>query len=188
MNAPEIRVATGFEVRGTDLRTLVGKVVPYGSPTVIGGRFVEEIAPGCFAKSIAERARALPLLTHHDHQSFPVGKAVSWSDEEDGLIGQFEFDTRAEAQEVARMAGDGFLTAMSVGFRPVRSQWTRNDDDSLSVVRHEASLVEVSLVPVGAYEEAGVLSVRSAGCPDEPGSKPTPRLDAERLLWGSVLR
>jgi HK97 family phage prohead protease len=184
MNAPEIRLVAGVEIRGDGYRTLVGKVAPYNTPAVIGGRFVETIAAGCFTKSISERARALPLLTFHDHQSFPVGKAVRWEEEAGGLIGEFEFDTRAEAQEVARLAGEGFLTALSVGFKPVRSQWTRDDDDSLAVTRHEAQLVEVSLVPVGAYETAGVLSVRSAGCPDVPGSKPTPRLDAARAAWG----
>ena len=60
-----------------------------------------------------------------------------------------------EALEEAR---DGYLPGMSVGFVPV--QHRRGRDGVREIV--EARLLEVSLVPIPAYEGARVLAVREA--------------------------
>lgn len=182
--APEVRTVTnvGLEVRGSQVRTIVGVAAPYGETINVGGRFTEEFTPGVFAKSVTEAARSLPLLVSHNHDALPVGKAVKWEDTDGGLVGHWQIDSRAEAAEVARLAEEGYLTALSVGFSPVRDSWDR-DADVPHVRRLEAKLFEVSLVSVPAYDGASILAVRSAGVPDDPASelRTTPNLDRWRL-------
>jgi HK97 family phage prohead protease len=167
---------------------MTGHVATYGKVYDVGG-FTERLMPGVFAKSIKEAARALPLLTMHDHESIPIGKAVKWDDNEERLLGTWEFDTRAEAVEAARLAEEGYLTGLSVGFLPIQSRWDDSGDKS-HVDRYEARMLETSMVPVQAYSDAGVLAIRSAGHPERSGLTivPTPRLLEAKALLESLRR
>jgi HK97 family phage prohead protease len=176
-----------IEVRSAEGRTIEGKACPYGGRWDVGG-FDEQLAPGVFSKSIREAAIDLPLLRFHDHQSVPVGKAVAWREADDGLYGTWELDTREEAAEAARLAREGYLTGLSVGFAPIRSDWDESGERAY-VVRREARLLETSLVPVPAFPDARVIVVRSLGVPERPETavvprKPTPRMDALRAYLG----
>jgi HK97 family phage prohead protease len=145
------------------------------------------LQPGVFAKSIAESARALPLFANHAHDQVPVGKASRWTEAADGLYGEWLMDTRAEAREIVRLVNEDLLGGMSVGFLPIHSDWD-NSGDKPRVVRHEARLLETSLVAVPAHSTARVLAVRSAGEPDDPTSRviPTPRLTEFKAWLASV--
>jgi HK97 family phage prohead protease len=179
---PEVR-QFGVHLRAAEGRTIIGKAAPYGEMHDIGS-FHEQLQPGCFKKSIREAARALPLLALHDHQSIPVGKATKWTEADDGLYGEWLMDTRAEAREMLRLVEEDLMGGLSVGFVGIRSDWSE-DGPKPAVIRHEARLLEVSLVPVPAFAPARVLAVRSAGVPDNPGTAiiPTPRLDAYRAWF-----
>lgn len=152
------------------LTFLHGRAVPYDTPTTIGGWFQEEHAAGSFAKSIKEAARALPLLLFHDARSFPIGKADTWEDGPTGLDGIWKLDSSDEAQRAARLADDEMLSFMSIGFSPIRSEWTFTEEfnpdkgpDYMDKVRRlESRLVETSLVSTPAFKDATVTLVRSA--------------------------
>lgn len=171
--APELRLYPGIQIRDVDttesLTMLEGLAVPYGRLTDVGW-YLEEFAPGAFTKSIKEAARDLPLLLFHDNRAFPIGAADKWTETADGLRGQWRIDTSDMAQEAARTARDGLNTGLSVGFSPVRSEWTMADEwhpdlgpeNKDRVIRQEARLLEVSLVSTPAYVDAGVTLVRSA--------------------------
>jgi HK97 family phage prohead protease len=185
--APEQR-AFQVEFRKQANRQMTGLVATYGKVYAVGG-FTERLMPGVFAKSIKEAARALPLLTMHDHESIPIGKAVKWDDNEERLLGTWQFDTRAEAVEAARLAEEGYLTGLSVGFLPIQSRWDDSGDKS-HVDRYEARMLETSMVPVQAYSDAGVLAIRSAGHPERSGLivVPTPKLLEAKALLASLRR
>lgn len=76
---------------------------------------------------------------------------------------------------------------MSVRFQPIRSEWTYADEFNPElgpaykdrVVRKEARLLEVSLVPTPAFKEATIQWVRS-GEPMRQRAKQTRALDAWR--------
>ncbi len=75
------------------------------------------------------------------------------------------------------LARDGVPLSLSVGFRPLQDSWS---PDRSRVTRVHAQLGEVSLVGVGAYEDAKVTSVRA----DEQLSDASdihPRLTITRL-------
>jgi hypothetical protein len=181
---PELRTV-GIELRdvGTNgkMTELHGRAVPYGVQTDIG-YFLESFARGSLAKSAKESAAALPLLMFHNDRALPVGSARAWDDQADGLWGTWRLAQTREAQEAAELAHDGHLNFMSIRFQPIRSTWTFVDDPSDitakdSVERHEARLIEVSLVSTPAYNDATVKWVRSFEAQRRDVDR-TPSLDA----------
>lgn len=175
------------EFRGSaEGKHMIGLVAPYNVAADVGP-FTETLRPGVFAKSVRQAARNLPLHVLHKHDEIPVGKATAWEETDEGLVGSFAFDTRADAQEAARLAEEGLLSALSVGFVPLDPHGSRWNTTSKKphVDRLEARLIEASLCSVPVYEQAGVLSMRSIGVPGEP--VPTPRLD-EMQAWLDSLK
>jgi HK97 family phage prohead protease len=164
----EYRTAGGLEVRD-DGRTLVGLAVPYNTPTRIGS-YVEEFTRGAFATADPTR---VPVLAQHDHQSLPIGRALSLTETDQGLSVELHVSDTQFGNDVLTLVRDGALTGLSIGFRPVRDQWNPTHDH---VVRQLVDLVEVSAVPFPAYDTARIAAVRSEG------STPTPRLTIARFL------
>lgn len=165
LTAPEIRTFPGLELRETEAsesgRYLEGRAVPYGVWQDVGW-YMEMIRKGAFAKSIREAARKLPLLLFHDGRSFPVGVSERWTETDDGLDVVWRLDTADRAQEAARLAAEGMLTGLSVGFLGIQAERSYDEDSGMSwVERTEARLMEVSLTPTPAYAGAKVSLVRS---------------------------
>lgn len=141
-------------------RTMFGTVVPYGTPTPIEdfqGRYTETIAPGAFARSIRERGGKVRLFTQHDTRRLPIGRASALEERADGLYAEFTLPRTRDADEALELVATGTVDGFSIGFRPVRDEWSR---DRSSVKRLEAALMEVSLVHSPAYPSA-LAGVRS---------------------------
>jgi len=142
----------------TDERTVDGIAVPWGEVSYLtpdpGG---ERFQPGAFTKSLRERTAALKLFLAHDH-THAVGKAVKLDPRHpDGLWGSWQlFRTPAGDAALAEIA-EGALDMFSIGFRPVKH---RRAADGVRDVQ-EAELHEVSIAPIGAYQGARVLAVRT---------------------------
>lgn len=196
--ADQERRTWGVQLRdvetSSDLTRLRGRAVPYGEPADIGW-FVETFAKGSLIKSAKESARALPLLVFHDDRSFPIGAADTWEDKTDGLYGEWQLASTADAQHAAAQVRDGFLNFMSIRFAPIRSEWTYVEDwnpdlgmdHKDSVKRIEARLVETSLVSTPAYAGATVEWVRSAE-QNRHADQGTPALDAWRAELEKIRR
>lgn len=185
-NTAELRTI-GVELRDVDtngqLTELYGRAVPYGVQADIGW-FLESFSPGSLGKSARESAAALPLLLFHEDRKLPIGSAAKWDEEPDGLWGTWRIAKTREAQEAAELSKDGHLGFMSVRFQPIRSTWTFVEDSSDitakdSVERHEARLIETSLVSTPAYNDAAVKWVRSFEA-QRRDTNATPALDAWR--------
>lgn len=194
---PEGRVFAGVQLRDVEttdsLSMMTGRAVPYGEWANIGW-FLESFAPGSLGKSIKEAARALPLNLFHENRMFPIGAASKWTEQADGLVGEWRLDSSELAQEAARLAESGMLTGLSIEFMPIRSEWEEAEiwDPSAGpefmdkVTRTEARLGAVGLVQTPAYVSAGVELVRSAEARQlldhqrAASGKGTPLLDAMR--------
>jgi HK97 family phage prohead protease len=167
--APESRVQPlllrmeDAQVVGGVRKFLEGRAVPYNVPTDIGW-YTETHMPGEFTKSIRESAKSLPLLLFHDSRSLDsiIGVAEKWTEEADGLWGVWRLSDAEHAQRAAKMAEDGMLGFLSVGFQPIRSETIYDDQDRATVNRLESRLLEVSLTPTPAFQAATVSKVRSA--------------------------
>lgn len=210
--APELRVYGAPRIRLAPLETaataggraagasgvsiLEGRAVPYGTPEQVTdeyGTYIETVAPGAFRKSTKEAARALPLMLWHDDRGFPIGRALEWREESDGLYGTWELDSSPRAQEAGRLAREGMFTGLSVGFAPIAGRSTvepATRERLARVTHHEARLLEVSMCAVPAYADAGVTLVRTAGRPSAPARRAeepsAPRL-AEWRKWRETL-
>jgi len=168
----ETRLFGGFETRTEEVNGytfLHGRAVPYNVPEYIG-TFNEVHLPGSFAKTIREAAAALPLLLFHDSKQFPVGRIDKWEDTETGLDGVWKLDSGENAQRAAKLAADGMLTGMSIGFKPIKNRSIKRvekfdprlgADYVDTIFRSESKLVEVSLTPTPAFDDARVTLVRS---------------------------
>lgn len=149
-----------MEIRGVDTaeRVLEGVVVPYDEVSYLtpdpGG---ERVMRGAFTKSAAQRGDKIFLFRGHDH-SHPVGKAVKFTDSDDGLHGTFRIRESVLGDEALADLREGYLPGLSVGFTALQR---RRAKDGVSEVV-EGRLMEVSLVSIGAYEGAQVLAVRTA--------------------------
>lgn len=152
---------------GSVYHSLAGIVVPYNVPTDVGF-MLEQFDRGAFTASLVSRSD-VPLLLWHDNRSFPIGHAVAWDDQPEGLWGEFKLAMTPVAQYTGSQAHEGFLVGMSVGFAAIRSTWRYAADWNPllgpehmdQVTRHEARLYEVSLTPTPAYVEARVHSVHA---------------------------
>jgi hypothetical protein len=176
MIAPELRqMTTALVLRdvqtvGKPYRYLEGRAVPYGELANVGW-YLEAHRAGSFGESTkAGTGKGLPLLLFHDNRSFPIGRAETWAHDAGGLDGVWRLNESPEAQRAAAAAEDGELVGMSVGFSPIRSDWEYVDDwnpdlgpDHMDrVERVESRLLEVSLTPTPAFEQAAVTAVRTA--------------------------
>lgn len=173
----------------TDSGYVAATAIPYNTRADIGF-FTETFLPGSLAKSISEAARGLPLHLFHDDgggtdmtvESWPIGVATEWKDDDERLRGVWKFDGSPKAQRARQLAtpdpetGVAMLGYMSIRFAPIRSEWTTLDlkdwnpdlgpDHKDHVDRIEARLVSVGLVSTPAYIGATVDFVRSAPPPN----------------------
>lgn len=163
-------------------------LVPYGEVSHLtkypkGERFLR----GAFRKAASEfRGRRTPLYLFRAHQhDRAVGRALSLTDTPEGPVAEFRIAATPAGDDVVTEYREGLLSAVSVGFRALVDGINRTD--GVREVR-EASLLESSLLPIGAYDGARVLEYR------EPEADldallaqyrvpPPPRIDAS-LPWG----
>src|SRR6516164_5650172 len=158
-----------FQIRdvAADGRNLEGVAVPYDVWASLGW-FRELHAPRSLKRS-TDHTPNLPLLLFHDNRNFSIGHAIDWKHDDDGLRGVWRLNSSRDAQDAAQQVRDGDLTGMSIGFAPIRSEWTLADDwdptlgpeHMDAVVRTESRLLEVSLTPTPAFVDAQVTAIRS---------------------------
>ncbi len=156
------REIAGAELRADEVgRRVFGVCVPYQRVADIvefdGSQFREMFIKGSFARSIAMRGHKIKLMASHDQRRFPIGKATALEERDDGLHGEFAIPNTREGDDVLTLVRDGVLDSFSIGFSAVRDR-----RENGVVVRAEASLREVSLVAMPAYEGAAVAGIRAA--------------------------
>jgi HK97 family phage prohead protease len=105
------------------------------------------------------------VLWGHDASRLPIGRAFDVAVEGDALMASVEFipemtpEAGAFADAVYRLAKTGFLGATSVGFRPLKWEYTTDkdrgaDDWFPGIDFQQQELVEFSIVTVPANPEA----------------------------------
>lgn len=172
-----------------DYKMMRGLACPYGD-VATRWFFRERLRGGLFEKNLKESGPTRPLLLFHDDQTWPIGSSLEWdSVDDDGLWGTWRLDDAAEAQRAARMAKEGHLKGLSIGYMPILSSWEHsgaeewdpNDISTLDIVeRVEARLGEVSLVPVPLWERAGVTMVATSERTARPCRASGARTELER--------
>ncbi len=153
----------GLEIRSTgDGRTIVGIAAPLGKWNAIrdhAGEYDEMFARGAFARTITQRAGKIPLHAQHESRKLPLGPVRSLAESDDGLRMEAYVSKTTAGDEVLELVRDGALGGLSIGFSPIREEWST---DRSKRTHHEVALHEISLVTTPAYKEALVAGLRSA--------------------------
>lgn len=144
-------------------------------------RDMDTVAPGGWDLAAFEKNPV--VLWSHRADDPPIGKAIDFGADERRLFSAVRFlpDGYGKASEIAdtiyRMASDGWLAATSVGFRPVKWDFTtdveRGAEDWFPGIDYQSQeLVEFSIVSVPSNPEALIEpTITPAIAPggDEPG-------------------
>lgn len=187
----------------SDGRTIYGLAVPYGSSTPIRdaeGDYTESFRRGAFAQTINRGAlHRVKLFVKHDRRATPLGRAVELREDDAGLIAALRVSKTQRGDEIIELVRDGALDQLSVGFRPINTNW----DDigsyngrratparGANATRTEVALDEISVVDFAAYDAALIGGVRfTSDAPSvEPGHEPDAPTDepARGASWEHI--
>nr|DAW00321.1 MAG TPA: prohead protease [Caudoviricetes sp.] len=144
-----------------DGRTIVGIAVPLDTPTRIIPGFFEQIARG------AVDTAARPALFYRHAE--PIGVVTSLREGDAGLEMTARVSDTALGRDAATLARDGAITSLSIGFFEVEYTDAESEDGTTTRTQTRIDLREVSLVPIPAYEDARITSVRQAPAPTQEG-------------------
>lgn len=163
----------GWEIRSAadgDGLTIAGYVARFNDPTNISdflGDYVEQIAPGAFARTLAERGAAkIKMQFNHGHDStfgqLPIGVWTSLREDKRGLWGEGRIHDNWHTLPIRAAIESGALSGMSFRFKPIAEQWRQGKDGQPD----ERTLTELALFEAGpvtspAYENTTV-GVRAA--------------------------
>ncbi len=130
-------------------------------------------APGCFAKSLAERGTDFPCLWQHNPDA-PIGRHLAIREDATGLYVDVQLsEDGAEGSVASARLRDAVPLAMSFGFRTRRSRAIEDDDPldettlaPLGIARKDVEVItavdlfEDSVVTFPANRRAKILAVR----------------------------
>jgi len=139
-------------------RTISGKIVPAGTGEVgntSAGRVVFEKG----AIALPEDPKTIKLLNQHDMKQ-PLGKATSFTVDEDGIYASFKISRSNRGTEALILAEEGLQSGLSVGVEVIKA---KNKAGVMHV--SAAKLFEVSLVTEPAFKSAQVIDVAAEETP-----------------------
>lgn len=154
------RKSFAFEMKaaGDESGTFEG----YGNVFNVLDSYNEIVAPGAFAKSLADTAaagRTIPVLWQHN-MSAPIGVYTSVSEDHVGLkvTGQLAVPQVQQANEALALMKMRAITDMSIGYYV---QDASMDEKTGVRTLNQVNLVEVSLVTLGACPTAQISAVKA---------------------------
>lgn len=130
---------------------------------LIEGQFIERIAPGAFAESIAKAADVRALVNHEP--TLILGRTVSGTlqlrEDAHGLHSTISPPKTSYAQDILESTRRGDVSQMSFGFQTIRDRWEHGRHGAPDVrTLLEVRLFDVSVVTFPAYPDTDV-AVRS---------------------------
>lgn len=151
-----------FEVRAApdgDGLTIAGYIARFNERTQISdflGDYTERIAPGAFARTLAERGAArVKMQFNHGHDatfgSLPIGVWTALREDRHGLWGEGRIHDNWHTLPIRAALESGALDGMSFRFKAISEEWRQGDGAD------ERTLTEVALFEAGpvvspAYE------------------------------------
>ena len=146
-----------------ELDTSSGEFEGYGS--TFGGEpdsYGDVVEKGAFLGSLAEhRAKGtMPKMFWSHRSSEPIGKWLEAKEDDRGLLlrGKLNMDVQ-RAREAASLIKEGDIDGLSIGYRLKRYEI---DAETGVWFLKEVDLREVSIVSIGANENATITSVKAA--------------------------
>ncbi len=156
-----------FRVGGVDFRAdsesgvIAGYAAVFNSPTLIGNSFREQIAPGAFSDSLAQKDDVRALIDHDPRLILGRSSAgtLRMSEDQKGLRVEIDLPDTTIAQDLRKSMDRGDVDQMSFGFRTILDEWDESQDVPTRTLR-SVSLFDVSVVTYPAYPDTSA-AVRS---------------------------
>jgi HK97 family phage prohead protease len=148
----QLTFSNSIEAADTDRRIISGKIAPYGE---VG---YTSAGPVVFERgSIAiPDATKIKLLAQHDSTK-PVGRAMNFSDNTDGIYASFKISSSSRGQDALVLAQENLVSGLSVGVDVSASKQMKG-----YLLVTAAVLKEVSLVETAAFDSAAVTDIAAA--------------------------
>ena len=153
--------------QSTDDRTVSGIAVPYGDEIEYTRGYFETVAPDAFDPETNG-----PIKLFWSHREV-IGTVTEARNTPEGLEITARISETSLGNDAYALARDGAIDRFSIGFIPLASDTTRDEDGNTHVIHTSIAVREVSLVPFPAYANAVVTEVRSTPEPE----KETPMTD-----------
>ena len=156
---PICRRGEGFADQITaDAGTITGRAVPYGHTVELRPGLFEVFARGAFKNAAKDPGRVKIAYEHGQ----VIGHMTDLEERDDGLWFTGRISDNPAIPEAARaraMIDEGLADEMSVGFRTVKGgTHAETTDHGTRYMHTRAQLLEVSLVPWGAYGREATLA------------------------------
>ena len=148
-------------------RTISGKIVPAGTGEV-GNTSAGKVVFEKGAIALPEDPKTIKLLNQHDMKQ-PLGKATSFTVDEDGIYASFKISRSNRGSEALILAEEGLQSGLSVGVEVIKSK-QKGGVMHISAAR----LFEVSLVTEPAFKSAQVIDVAAEETPEVVEEEITP--------------
>jgi HK97 family phage prohead protease len=140
-------------------RTISGTAVPYNVEAVVSDGTSVIFRPG----SLPVEGKAPRLFMYHD-ASQPIGVVTERVDTEQGMMFTAKISATSLGNDALVMAQDGTIDQVSVGINATKFSY---DEDGTMIIE-EASWLELSLVPIGAFGDAANITKVAASIHQEP--------------------
>ena len=131
-------------------RTITGMAVPWDTTATLSSGETVRFVRGAFDVN----AKPAKLIQGHDMTKL-LGTVNELAEGDEGLYFTATFANTRDATDAVELIKAGAIDAVSVGAVPVRATV---DADGVQVI-HEARLMELSLVPFPAFEDATISSL-----------------------------
>lgn len=139
-----------------------GHAAQFNKRYSVYGMWLEEFAPGSFAKTIGE-ADVRALINHDPNLILARSKSgtLRLSEDAKGLLVEADMGATTYAQDLAVAMGRGDVNQMSHAFRSVKEQWDESGKIPVRTIT-EAQLFDVSVVtyPMNTGTDAALRSVQ----------------------------
>lgn len=158
-------LATNMEVRAEgDKPQIVGHAAVFNRDSdLIGGMFIERIAPGAFAESLAKPDDVRALINHDSNLLLArnISGTLALKEDDRGLHVAIDPPNTTYANDLLESAKRGDISQMSFGFQTIEDSWTRGENGAPDVrTLRKVRLFDVSVVTFPAYPDTDV-AVRS---------------------------
>ena len=144
------RISIDAASSGVPSRTITGLAAPYNKVAYVQGGQAVKFLPG----SIPTDGPAPKLIQNHN-MAEAIGLVTERVDSAEGLLFSAKISSTRNGNDALQLALDGVYDSVSVGIEPIDFYY---DDNNVMVIKSSA-FVELSLVPVGAFEDAKITKV-----------------------------
>lgn len=155
------------DTQAGDTTAPAGRIVAYASVFDVVDSYGDMMRRGAFADTLKEwsdSGKTIPLLYGHDFRDpfKNIGGVVDAVEDDHGLKITADLDMdNATAVQVYNLVKAGRLSELSFGFNYRDASTSTVDGEEVFEVR-SVDLFEVSIVPIGANRETGIVDVKAA--------------------------